>query len=302
MNRRSCLLLCFALSFLVSLPALAQPAPLSGLNDYINKALKDWEIPGLAIAVVKDDSIVYMKGFGVQKVGTNIPVNERTIFAIASTSKAITSAALGILVDEGKLKWNDPVTKYLKGFQLYDYLGKKIVSHDGALHGMRARVALVPEEKLGLVILMNSTRSTLHNALMYRIVDGYLGAPERDWSAEYLKLLKDAIGKEKAEEKKKDDERVKNTKPSLPVESYVGTYSNQMYGEAKITLENGKLMLQFGPNYLGELSHWHYDTFDAVWKRREWGKDTMVFSLNEKGKIASFKWEGLGEFKKKDEK
>ena len=93
--------------------AQAQEAPLNGFDDYVNKALRDWEVPGLAILIVKEDRIVLAKGYGVKKLGEPAPVNERTLFAIGSSSKAFTAAAVAMLVDEGKLKWDDPVTKYL---------------------------------------------------------------------------------------------------------------------------------------------------------------------------------------------
>src|SRR5262245_46112812 len=91
---------------------VAQDAPLQGFDDYVNKAMKDWEVPGLAIAVVKDDKIVFAKGYGVRELGKPDPVTPNTIFAIGSSSKAFTATALAILVDEGKLKWDDPAIKY----------------------------------------------------------------------------------------------------------------------------------------------------------------------------------------------
>jgi CubicO group peptidase (beta-lactamase class C family) len=70
-------------------------------------------VPGFAIAIVKDDAVIFAKGYGVRKLGETTPVDEHTLFAIASNTKAFTAAALAALVDEGKLKWDDPVTKYL---------------------------------------------------------------------------------------------------------------------------------------------------------------------------------------------
>ena len=106
--------------FIGSLSAIAQDAPLRGFDDYVNKALKDWDVPGVAIAVIKDDKIVFAKGYGVREIGKPEKVDERTIFAIGSSSKAFTAATTAILVDDGKIKWDDPATKYLPGFQLYD--------------------------------------------------------------------------------------------------------------------------------------------------------------------------------------
>jgi CubicO group peptidase (beta-lactamase class C family) len=101
-------------------PVRAQARPLDGLDGYIENALKQFHGVGLAVAIVKDDSIVYARGFGVKKVGDPAPVTPKTVFAIGSTTKAFTAAALGMLVDEGKIGWDDKVTDRLPGFQLFD--------------------------------------------------------------------------------------------------------------------------------------------------------------------------------------
>ena len=103
-------------------PASAKdPSPsLAALDQYVTQAVKDWRIPGLAIAVVANDSVVFARGYGVLDLAKPDRVNEHTRFAIGSTTKAMTSAALGMLVDEGKLKWDDHVIDYLPDFRLYD--------------------------------------------------------------------------------------------------------------------------------------------------------------------------------------
>ena len=90
------------------------------LDRYLAASMKDWKIPGLAIAIVKDDSVVFTKGYGVRTIGTKDSVDSHTLFAIASLSKAFTSASLGLLVDQKKLHWDDKVTEYVPYFQLYD--------------------------------------------------------------------------------------------------------------------------------------------------------------------------------------
>jgi CubicO group peptidase (beta-lactamase class C family) len=98
-----------------------QPAdPLAGLDAYITQAMQAWEIPGMAVAIVKDDQVVYAKGFGVRQVGKPEPVDANTLFAVASNTKAVTATALGLLVAEGKVAWDNPVTHYLPTLQLYD--------------------------------------------------------------------------------------------------------------------------------------------------------------------------------------
>jgi CubicO group peptidase (beta-lactamase class C family) len=465
--------------------AHAQDAPLSGFDEYVHKAIRDWEVPGVAIAIVKDDKIVMAKGYGVKKLGDPAPVDERTLFAIGSSSKAFTAAAVAMLVDDGKLKWNDPATKYLPGFETYDpyvtrelsvrdllthrsglergdflwygtendrdeilrrarfikpswslrsnfgyqnlmflaagqvvdkvtgktwdefiaqriftplgmtssstsirafkngdnvasphakfddkiesiawrnidniapagsinsnvvdmaqwirlqlgqgtyqnqrlfssgvakemhtpqtiiplagnmellypeahflsygmgwflsdYRGKKIVEHGGAIDGMRAQVALMPEEKLGVVILTNMNGTTLPHILMYQVFDSYLGGTNRkDRAGDLLKTLKVLQEQGKAAAKKQEEARVSNTKPSLAPEKYAGTYKNDLYGEVKVTNQNGKLKVRFGPAFVSDLEHWHYDTFRAKFRGSGETKAFVTFGLDAQGK------------------
>jgi CubicO group peptidase (beta-lactamase class C family) len=495
--------LALALLLIVAPCALGQEAPLQGFDEYVNKALKDWEVPGAGIAVIKDDKIVLAKGYGVRKLGDPAPVDERTIFAIGSSSKAFTAAALAILVDEGKIKWDDPVTKYLPGFELYDpyaskemtvrdllchrsglergdllwygsdysrdeiirrarflkptwsfrshfgyqnlmylaagqiipavtgkswddfikerffkplgmtgsgtsvndlkssnnvatphdkldekvvavpwrnidniapagainsnvaemsawvrlqlaggefagqrllsagavketqksqtiisydppwsllfpeahflnyglgwflsdYRGRKVVEHGGNIDGMSALVAFIPEEKLGLVILTNLNGSDLRTALKLRIFDAFLGGEAKDWSATHLKTMKTFEAQAKAAEKKQNDERAKDTKPSLSLDKYAGTYQDEMYGNAKVELdESGKLIVRCGRAFMGDLEHWHYDTFQATWRDRTLGKTMITFTLNSQGKVESVKIPNMTEFKRAPDK
>jgi CubicO group peptidase (beta-lactamase class C family) len=113
----------------------AQPAPLDGLDAYVAQAVKDWKTPGLAIAVVKEGQVVFAKGYGVRKLGAPDPVDDRTLFAVGSTTKAMTAAALGMLVDEGKLAWDDPVSKHLPWFALKDpYVSREVRVRDLLTH------------------------------------------------------------------------------------------------------------------------------------------------------------------------
>ncbi len=488
--------------FIGSLSVAAQEAPLQGFDDYVNRAIKDWEVPGIAIAVIKDDKIVFAKGYGVRELGKPSLVDEGTLFAIGSSSKAFTAATVAMLVDEGKLKWDDPATKYLPSLQLYDpyatreltvrdllshrvglergdllwyaspydrsevlrrirylkpsssmrsrfgyqnvmflaagqivpsvtgtewddfvrdrifvplgmtatgtsirtlanskdvavphskfddkvepiawrnidniapagsinsnvvdmaqwvrlqlgdgkyqdkqlissaaikemhasqtiiplegamkmlypeahflnyglgwflsdYRGRKLVEHGGAIDGMRALVAVIPEEKMGVVILTNLGGTTLPMPLAYRIFDAYLGAQPRDWSADMLKTIKTLQEQGKAAALKAESERVKGTSPSLALEKYAGEYQNEMYGDSKIIFENGKLTAQFGPNYTGDLEHWHYDVFRITWRDRTQGKGFVSFRLNRQGKVEMMNIENIADFTRAPEK
>lgn len=103
--------------------AVASQGPvqqLAALDAYIAKARDDWKVPGLAVAIVQGDKVLLSKGYGVLQSGATNAVDEHTLFAIASNSKAFTSAALAMLVDEGKLRWDDRVSQHLPWFRLRD--------------------------------------------------------------------------------------------------------------------------------------------------------------------------------------
>jgi CubicO group peptidase (beta-lactamase class C family) len=465
------------------------------IDAYVEAAMREWHVPGVAIAVVRNDSVVYAKGYGVRELGKSDPVTPHSLFAIGSTSKAFTAAALGILVDEGKVRWDDPVSKYLPSFQLYDpyvtreltirdllthrsglsrgdrlwaasgydraevlrrvrylrpswsfrstygyqnimflaagevvaavsgkswddfvrerffsplgmartvtstrplarmtdvsapherisgtvrpvpwlnidnigpagsinssvldmaewirlqlgqgtyegrklleaktlkemhtpqtiirmseeqermfpmtnftayglawslrdYHGRKLVGHGGGIRGMRAEVMLVPEERLGFVVLTNSG-TNLPVAIMYRLVDTYVGTPQRDWSTILLATAKRMQDRAAEERRKLEAARATGTTPSLALDKYAGTYADTMYGEVKIAVENGKLIATLGPEYVGELRHWQHDTFEAQWREPSLGRAFITFALDPRGNVKTLEIENLAAF------
>lgn len=489
---KSLFLILFILLF--SYSNFAQPSSenlnLKKLEKYIKKSFKSWEIPGMAIAIVKDGKIIYKKGFGVKDINKKDKVDDETLFAIASNTKAFTSAALSKLVAEGKISWDDKVKKYLPYFQLYDtyasnemtirdllchrsglktfsgdllwyasnhsreqiikrakylkpaysfrshygysnimyltageiipiitgkswddyirtnffkplgmknsnttirdfkkngniaqphhvvfgkkaikipyvnwdniapagsinsnivdmaewikmwlnngmyngeqildknqiwemrspqtiinvsqgyrsiwnmthfksyglgwavydYHGKKVTEHGGGADGMISKVAMIPEEKFGFVILTNSI-NILPSALTYYILDMYLTGESRDWATFYLNYYKNDLEKKEKEFEEKDKTRNKNSKPSLELKEYTGTYGGKMYGNATIELKNNKLELQFIPTplFIGTLEHWQYNTFSIKMNNFPGLPTGFVnFIINKDGKI-----------------
>jgi CubicO group peptidase (beta-lactamase class C family) len=206
---------------------------------------------------------------------------------------------------EGQMARLYPEAHFLNyglGWFLSDYRGRKLVEHGGSIDGMRALVAMIPEEKLGVVILTNLSGTILSIPLTYRIFDSYLGAPTRDWSAEMLKTMNALEEQARAAAAKAESERVTGTKPSLALEKYAGVYQSEMYGDATVGLDNGKLTLQRGRNFTGTLEHWHFDVFRVTWSDRQLGRQFVSFRLDQKGQVAALNFENLDDFTRKPDK
>ena len=119
---------------LTASPVQAQFRP-KDFDAYVGRGLEALRTPGVAIAVVKDGRVVFAKGYGVRALGDTGRVDAHTLFQIASNTKAFTTAALAMLADAGKLSWDDPVTKFLPGFQLYDpYVTREFTVRDLVTH------------------------------------------------------------------------------------------------------------------------------------------------------------------------
>jgi CubicO group peptidase (beta-lactamase class C family) len=477
-------------------PTSAQPGPLQGLDAYVERALREWNAPGVAVAVIREGRIIHAQGYGVREVGRPDRVDEHTVFAVGSTTKAFTSAALAILVDEGKMGWDDRATTHLPGFQLSDpyvtreltvrdllthrsglprgdqlwysnaydasevlrrvrflepawgfrahygyqnimfaaagevvhrvsgvswgdfvqrrlfeplgmtrsytsvaplsrventaaphvwvegvptpvpwkdldnvgpagsinssvrdmavwlrmhlaggehegvrllgedrvremqapqtvirlpqdqrelfpevnfaayglawslrdYRGRKLVGHGGGIDGMRAEVMMVPEESLGVVVLSNIGGSAFPQAIIYRVLDHYLGSADKDWSA--LLLEHEARGRERARESRarREAQRVSGTRPSLPLDRYAGIYADSLYGELRVEVEGGALAVRHGADYHGDLAHWHFDTFEVTWRRKGYGTAFVTFLLDGRGNPTRLEVEGLASF------
>ncbi|MVM29040.1 serine hydrolase [Spirosoma sp. HMF4905] len=110
----------FNLLWIVPRLLSAQPITSSQIDALVQRTLTTFDVPGIAVAVIKDGKVVHLKGYGVRSLKTHQPVDENTLFGIASNSKAFTAAALGILMDEGKLNWDDKVIDYIPEFRMYN--------------------------------------------------------------------------------------------------------------------------------------------------------------------------------------
>ena len=129
------LLTLLALTLILTANAQSVQKQVKILDNYIEEALKLWNPPGLAVAVVKDGEVIFTKGYGTMTVGMDKPVDTNTLFMIGSTTKAFISASLAMLVDEGKIGWDDHVIDYLHDFQLKDpYITRELTIRDLLTH------------------------------------------------------------------------------------------------------------------------------------------------------------------------
>ncbi|MCJ7580272.1 MAG: serine hydrolase [Candidatus Aminicenantes bacterium] len=97
-----------------------QEDPFHGFPEFVQDLISKWQIPGMAIGVVRNGEIIYMQGFGYRDLVNKLPVTPKTVFGIGSISKTFTSMSVALLVDESKLEWDKPVIFYLPDFKLYD--------------------------------------------------------------------------------------------------------------------------------------------------------------------------------------
>lgn len=144
--RRTSIALALALAAAsATMPAAAQPRkavsaaamPISAakIDDTVARAMKAFQVPGMAVGIVKDGKLIYSKGYGVREQGKSAAVDADTLFQIGSNTKAFTTAALSILVDEGKISWDDKVIDHLPQFRMYDpYVTREFTIRDLLTH------------------------------------------------------------------------------------------------------------------------------------------------------------------------
>ncbi|MFZ1371444.1 MAG: serine hydrolase domain-containing protein, partial [Ferruginibacter sp.] len=119
----------------ISLTIFSQNLSSTEIDNLAERSMKAFDVPGIAVGIVKDGKLIHAKGYGVRSLNTKLPTDENTLFGIASNSKAITCTALGMLVDAGKLKWDDKVRDYIPEFKLYSpYVTEEFTIRDLLTH------------------------------------------------------------------------------------------------------------------------------------------------------------------------
>ncbi|MEQ8168686.1 MAG: serine hydrolase [Candidatus Eremiobacterota bacterium] len=164
---------------------------------------------------------------------------------------------------------NQPLQSYCQGWIYRENTPCDIVWHNGGTSGFKTMIAIVPEAKIGIVVLSNLADTELPDSLAYRFFDMYFDRPERDWSSEYLE-----------QEKKNEDPAnapvaPKNPLPPMELKHYTGTYSNNIYGEITVSEKDKGLIITIGPKKMNVfLKHWDRDIFTLSL----WGHNTEGFA------------------------
>jgi len=173
-----------------------------------------------------------------------------------------------------------PIGNYGLGWFFNDHAGRQVIEHSGTQNGFVSWVAMLPDERLGLVVLANHHRTGLNSALRSWILDAILGRPPRDWSeivrADYANGYQRLLREARAQF---DAQRPAATQPSQPLARYAGRYVSQLYGPILVTVRNDRLRLQFGTRFDGELEHWQTDAFRSTFGNPRLDDWLVTFTL-----------------------
>ena len=153
---------------------------------------------------------------------------------------------------------------YGLGWWVLDYRGEKVLMHGGQMPGFNSVVAFYPERKIGLAVMLNVHQTLAHAALFYTLSDVLLSEAGRDWNMEFLQVASGYMGQVKAQVDGMRAARQPEIPPTVPLGQLVGGYQSDLYGEAVVGLEDGRLTLQYG-QISAVLEHWQGDTFLAQW-------------------------------------
>jgi hypothetical protein len=193
-------------------------------------------------------------------------------------------------------------TTYGLGWFQEDYRGKMVQFHTGSLDGAVAILGLLPSEHFGIYIFGNLDHSELRHALMYKAMDLWaFHDNSQDWSTDFYALYKGIREEARKKKKERDSLRVPSAKPSLPLASYMGKYTNETYGDAVITLSKDTLVMQLPNSLRMKLKPWNYDTFEGDFDYPWWDKSSVTFTLDSEGKVSKFDKDGV-EYKILNEK
>jgi CubicO group peptidase (beta-lactamase class C family) len=188
------------------------------------------------------------------------------------------------------------MTSYCLGWNVLVYRDWTLVAHGGAIDGFNAGVALVPKAGVGVAILSNLSSDLTVYATRNAILDHLLGLSEKDWATQILAIHKANREKEKVTGQERAERRVEGTQPSRDLADYTGDYSDEAYGVASVTFDDGALWLAWN-NHKIRLQHFHFDTFTGKYEPPQWPVPIeALFGLNSDGGISTLRlfWPNSG--------
>lgn len=178
---------------------------------------------------------------------------------------------------------------YALGWNIKDYRGHRIVTHSGFVEGSASVTFLIPDKKVGFIVMINAEDTEAHQAIAYHLLDHYLGVARTDWVSAFAKAhqtkIDDAVRVLDAAEASTRQQTTKG--PSLDAQAYAGTYRDDWYGDVVIGYADGKLNIDFktNPGMSGPLEHVRFDTFRTRFTDRRMEDAYITFSLNPEGGI-----------------
>ena len=164
---------------------------------------------------------------------------------------------------------------YGLGWWVMDLHGEKVLMHGGQMPGYNSAVAFFPQRKLGLAVMVNVHQTLSHAALFYAISDILLDKNGRDWSTEFQMVAQGYMAEVKGQVDEMRLKRDPNLTPSNKLDSYAGTFSNDLFGDMTVTIKDNSLQITYGAN-TATLEHWQGDTFLAHWNLKAFLDDTMI--------------------------
>jgi len=172
---------------------------------------------------------------------------------------------------------------YALGWFQHDYAGRRLNYHTGSIDGMVAIIGIIPEERFGVYVLGNRDHVEIRHALLYKAIDMWLGTGTRDWSTDLRAIYARMQAEGDSAMARLEAQRIRGTKPSLPLDQYTGTYVDSLYGKAVVTLENGALRFRTSSKQAGSMEHWQYDTFRVNWDAAWRGNVLVTFVVGADG-------------------
>ncbi|MGA9334601.1 MAG: serine hydrolase [Rudaea sp.] len=184
---------------------------------------------------------------------------------------------------------------YGLGLFVQDYAGHVLVWHAGDIDGMASALALVPDQNLGIVVMTNMDHANARFGIVNRFLQSTLGSTPHDVGNDLYVAMRNKERKADAARRKLAATRKPHAKPPLALSAYAGNYRDDFDGNARVSVESGRLFLRLGnPDFSGILQHWHDNTFRVAWQNRFYGDKYITFDLDDSGKPSKLRIDSYG--------